>query len=402
MRPSSGTGQPEPELTLQIRSEAAVLGALAAAAVVTVVATLKVLVAHPEQFGLDLPSYVQGARRLVDSGTPYSPELHAGPLENISANIAIGYFYPPPLAQLFVPISGLPTPLLAWAWTLSQAALLLILLPLVYRRFGGQRDGAHLTAILLAAVAFGPNLIAAYIGNLSGWIAILIALMLVAGVPGLAASAATAMWLKLTPGVFAVGAIIDRSTRSAAMVSCLAILAVSLIVSPSAWADWIAVLPSIVGLSEAPYTSNLAPPHVLASTGLTSLAAVARVALPIWFGILLIVAAWRGHVAAWVTAATGVYLSATTTAWDHYFAALTPLAIAAWPRATPFVRVVIVGVLVTFGPLWFLSDQSLYQVIGLGLWLTLLTAVAFQFSEGVDLWRVSRPRDIRVVLKRQA
>lgn len=387
---------------LGVRSATAVVGALAAGAVVTVISTMKVLVAHPEQFGLDLLSYVEGAKRLVVSGTPYSSALHAGPIENVSTNIGIGYLYPPPLAQLFVPISGVAMPVLAWAWALSQGAILLVLLPIVYRRYGGHWDRGHVAALLLAVIAFSPNLVAIYIGNLSGWIAILIGFMLITPAPVRAASAATAMWLKLTPGVFAVGALVDRSTRSAAAVTTLVILAGSLILSAPAWADWIAVLPSIVGLSEAPYTSNLAPPHVLSSTGFGLLAEAARIALPMWFGVLLFVSAWRGHVAAWVTAATGVYLSAPGTAWDHYFVALSPLAVAAWPRATPFTRLAIVGVLVVFGPLRFLNEQVVYQVIGLGLWLTFLTAAVFQFREGVGAPRAFRPTAIELVLKRHA
>ena len=372
-------------------SGAVMVGALVAGAFVSVISTLKILAANPWQFGLDLPSYVEGAKRLVISGTPYAPELRAGPLENISSNIAIGYFYPPPLAQLFVPISGVPVPVLAWAWTLSQAALLLILLPVVYKRHGGSWDRGHVAAVLVAVIAFTPNLIAVYIGNLSGWIAILVALMLIASAPGRAASAATALWLKLTPGPFAVGALVDRSTRSATAITCLAILAGSFILAPSAWTDWITVLPAIVGLSEAPYTSNLAPSHVLSSTGFPFLGEIARIALPFVFGVLVLVFAWKGHIAAWVTAATGVYLTASGTAWDHYFAALSPLAVAAWPRATPPLRLMIVAVLVTLGPVSFLKDLVPYQLITLGLWVTFLAAAVIQFGEGFAVPQLLHP-----------
>lgn len=355
---------------------------------VTVIAQAKILAAHPEQFGIDLPSYVEGARRLASTGTPYSAELHAGPLENIFTNIGVGYIYPPPLAQLFVPVAGLPLPVLAWAWTLVQAGLLLALLPVVYRTYGGVADRGHLVAILLAAIAFSPNIVALYIGNLSAWIAILVCLMLVVGARGRAASAATAMWLKLTPGVYAVGAVIDKSSRIPALISCATILAVSFVFAPAAWADWVAVLPSIVGLTEAPYTSNLAPPHVLASTGLPVLATIGRVLLPLSFGILLIVTAWKGRLAAWVVASTGVYLTATMTAWDHYFAVLSPLALAAWATASPALRALIVGVLVWFGPLRFLENEWQYHLIGLALWLGFLFGAVMQFSGAAKALRI--------------
>lgn len=374
-------------MTARTRIEAAFVGILAAAAAVSAGSVLKVLVANPEQLGLDLPSYVEGARRLVETGSPYSAELHAGPLENISTNIAIGYLYPPPLAQLFVPIQSVPIDVLAWAWALAQAVLLLAVLPLVYRRYGGDAHRRATVMILLAAVAFTPNLVALYIGNVTGWIAILVAVALIGAPSARAASVAAAMWLKLTPGVYAVGALLDRSSRLPSLTASLVIMAVSVVLAPAAWADWIAVLPSIVGLTEAPFTSNLAPAHVLGSTGLPELAAVSRIALPVVFGVLLLASALKGNVAAWVAAATGVYLSASGTSWDHYFAVLSPLAAAAWPGASVAMRSLIVGGLIWLGTLRFLDTQAWYQLAGLAFWVTFVAASVIQFNGGATRWR---------------
>jgi hypothetical protein len=161
------------------------------------------------------------------------------------------------------------------------------------------------------------------------------------------------------------------------------------------------VLPSIVGLPHAPYTANLAPAHVLSSTGFALLADLARVAVPMWFGVLLIVSAWRGQLAAWIAAAAGVYLSVGGTVWDHYFAVLSPLAVAAWPRATPVGRMSIVAVLVALGPLWFLKEQEIYQLLGLGLWLAFLTSAVFQFGGGLTVQQVLGPTR-KLALKRQS
>jgi alpha-1,2-mannosyltransferase len=370
------------------RNALVLVGLLGAAAAVSLVSVYKVLTGHPEQVAIDLPSYIEGARRLVETGSPYSVELHAGPLENIASNIDVGYFYPPPLAQLFVPLILVPSELLTWAWVLCPAILLAVLLPVVHRRFGGSEDRGVVVGVLLAAVAFTPNLVAVYIGNVSGWIAILVALLLIVQVPGRAATAVAAMWLKLTPGVFALGAFVDRSTRVATVGASLAIFVVSLVLAPAAWRDWVDVLPAIAGLSEAPYTSNLAPSHVFASTGIPALAGISRVAVPVLFGIMLVVSARKGNIGAWVAAAAGVYLTASDTAWDHYFAVLSPIAAAAWPLATRL-RYLIVGVLAWYGPLRFLETQAWYQLLGLVLWLAFLFGAIVVFRGLATLPRAS-------------
>lgn len=370
-------------MTARTRLDIAFVAFLAAAAAVSLISVLKVLIANPEQFAQDLSSYMEGARRLVETGSPYSAELHAGPLENIRSNIAVGYLYPPPLAQLFVPILPVPIAVLAWGWAIAQSLLMLTVLPVVYRRYGGHTDRRASVMIVLAAVAFTPNLVALYIGNVTGWIAILVALALIATPRARAASVVVAMWLKLTPGVYAVGAFLDRSTRMPTVVASLVILAVSLALSPAAWTDWVAVLPSIVGLTEAPFTSNLAPAHVLASAGLTGLADLSRIVLPLFFGALLLGSAWKVNVGAWVAAATGVYLSASGTSWDHYFAVLSPLAVAAWSGASAPMRSLILGGLIWLGPLRFLDTHAWYHLIGLGMWLTFVSGSIIQFSGGV-------------------
>ncbi len=95
-----------------------VLGGLAAAAVFSVIGMAKILLANPDLFGIDLPAYVEAASRLLASGTPYSSQLLSGTLDRY--DIATGYLYPPPLAQLFVPLSVLPMSVLAPMWALAQ------------------------------------------------------------------------------------------------------------------------------------------------------------------------------------------------------------------------------------------------------------------------------------------
>jgi alpha-1,2-mannosyltransferase len=378
---------------MRLRVEVATIGALAAGAVGAVISSAKVLAAHPEMYGIDLVAYVEAAKRLVASGTPYAPELHAGPLVNNSINIPNAYLYPPPLAQLFVPLSVLPMPVLAAVWAAAQAVLLLALVWAVYVRFGGVSDRRHLVAILLAVIAFHPNLVAIYVGNVSGWLAIGVACMLLASATPRAVVAGAGLWLKLTPGVFTVGAFFDRSTRVATTVAVVVIAGVSIALAPTAWADWVAVFPSVSGFyAQVPLTANLAPSHALSSAGLSLLADLAALAVPGAFMVLVVTLALRGRVAGWVAAGVGVYLSATGTSWDHYFVALTPIAVAAWPNASATLRWLIVAVLLWFGPLRFLDSAWLYHVIGLGLWMGMLLGAIGQFSGGIALLR--RPQAV--------
>ena len=365
---------------VRIRAQTIVLGALAAAAVVSVIGMAKILLANPDLFGIDLPAYVEAARRLLASGSPYSPQLLSGVLDRY--DIATGYLYPPPLAQLFVPLSVLPMSMLAPMWALAQGVGLLVMLPMVFLRFGGTRDRTHIAAVILAAVGFFPNLMAIVIGNVSGWIAIGIAVMLLATPAVRSTVAATAMWVKLTPGIFAIGAFVDRSSRWSAAAAALAIAAASFALAPAAWRDWVVVFPLVSGFfGDVPFTSNLAPAHVLRSTGFGSLGTVAAILVPAAFAIAVLLHARRGNLAAWVTAGTGVYLSATGTSWDHYFVALSPVAAAAWPGAPRALRVVIVAVLVWYGPLRFLETQALYQLVGLASWLAMLVVAVAAFGK---------------------
>jgi alpha-1,2-mannosyltransferase len=366
-----------------------VLGGLAAAALVGLIGLTKIVIGNPETLGQDLPAYVEAARRLIETGSPYSLEVVSGQLDRY--DIATGYLYPPVLAQAFVPLSYVPMPILTVIWTAAQVALLIVLLPMVYARFGGHADRAHALTIVLAAVAFFPNLIAVVIGNVSGWIAIGAAVMLLAPPVGRSAMAAALMWVKLTPGAFVIGAFVDRSSRLSAIGGSLGILVVSFLVSPAAWTTWIEVFPTVSGFfGNVPFTSNLAPSHVLGSTGFPLLASIASVVVPAAFLGILIMAAARGLVAGWVAAGAGVYLTATGTAWDHYFAVLTPIAVAVWPGAPRSLRIGIVAVLVWLGPLRFLELQPAYQLVGLGLWLAALFAAALVLSNVSVSWRLRR------------
>ena len=129
-------------------------------------------------FGIDLVAYREAAIRLITTGSPYHEALLSGPIENRIQNVRIAYLYPPPLAQAFVPVVDIDPQLFASVWAALQGLPLLILIPLVYRRYGGTLTTTSILVIWLTLVLSYPVSFALYIGNLSGWIAIGVAVML--------------------------------------------------------------------------------------------------------------------------------------------------------------------------------------------------------------------------------
>ncbi|MEP6639150.1 MAG: hypothetical protein ABJC39_07350, partial [Chloroflexota bacterium] len=127
-----------------------VLGLVGFAAVLAYIVLWRGVTRLGSFFGGDLYAYMQAADRLAATGSPYDPVLLAGPIENRAANVPIGYFYPPVLAQLFIPIRAIPNATFAVAWSAAQAICLAILLPLS----AGSRMPYRLDRGLLA-IGFG-------------------------------------------------------------------------------------------------------------------------------------------------------------------------------------------------------------------------------------------------------
>jgi Glycosyltransferase family 87 len=180
-----------------------------------------------------LEAYRAGAERLIQTGSPYHPALHAGPIDNVISNVPIAYLYPPPLAQVLVLFEDVPPGPLAIASSLVQVAVLSIVLPLVYRQFAGRICARSLLAVLVLAVFSFPLEFATYGGNLSGWTTIAVALMLVrpggtAGVP-----AALIGFVKMTPLVLLVPVIAYPRSRVPAMSVLVGLAAISIAIAPT-------------------------------------------------------------------------------------------------------------------------------------------------------------------------
>jgi len=337
-------------------------------------------------FGLDLDAYRQGAVRLIATGSPYHDALLTGPIDNRIGNVPIAYLYPPPLAQTFVPIVDVSPALVAAVWAILQIAALLVLLPLVYRRFGGALTPGSVCAVLIVAVLSYPLNFAVYVGNLSGWIAIVIAVMLLG--PGRPAGVAAAIMavVKMTPAVLLVPAVIRRESRLAALVTVAGVTVASIVLAPYAWSQWLRVLPNILRFPAGTDTSNLAPGAVLGALGFQTAGTVLGLTLAAVALIATVVLAVRGSWAGSVAAATALLLFAPSTIWDHYLAILVPVLIAAWPGSDWRTRTTFVLFMVVSASGWLeletqLPVRTAYVVVTV---LAAGAATAWLASRGAD------------------
>lgn len=306
-------------------------------------------------FAGDHGAYRAGAGRLVSTGSPYDPSLLAGPIANRIENVGIAYLYPPPLAQVFVPLRLVDPIVLGWAAVAVQAGLLLALSPLVYRRFGGGTSALETLAVWLLILSSWPVSFALFGGNLSGWLTILVAVMLLSNgfVAGAAASLAALM--KFTPLVLLLPALAWRRTRPGAIVSLIVVVGVSVALSPGAWQGWVGALPNIIRFPTGDSPTNFAPAALLGELGYGSVGsavgyvgAAAFALSAVW---LARIGRWPGAVAAGVAAI--LYGSGST--WDHYLAPTLPLVIAAFPRTSWRVRGVLAIFVLAGFVMWFRS-----------------------------------------------
>jgi hypothetical protein len=359
------------------RAEAIGFGLLIAAAFSAIQSTLLTLVAGPQFLGLDVIAYLRGAARLVESGSPYSAALLAGPIEHSVANVPIAYLYPPPLAQAFVPLLSLPYPVVASVWMVGQAATLLVMLPMVYRATGGRVSPKSLACLTLVALAFVPFHWATFIGNVSGWVAVAVAAALLRGGWSSAVATGTAAWVKLTPGPLALGTLLASRSRWRTAAVLLVIPAVSFAISPGAWSSFADALPSLIQMPAARGAFNISPANVLLDTPFAPGATVLQIGLAAAFMAALLTLALSDRTIGWVASAVGLYLTATSTTWIHYAVVLLPIGVAAWPRATLPLRLILIGGLACFGPLWGRVPHWWFSIVSTCLWAVALLGIAW-------------------------
>jgi hypothetical protein len=306
------------------------------------------------QFGIDATDYLTAAARVARGESPYAREMLAGPVDSQGVD---RYRYPPPLAQVLVPLTSLPTPTTLWVFLALQAAAIVGALVLAVRG-AWPRDVEAVLWSLVAACLFLPLFDSLWKGNVSGFVALLVMLAVrAAGTGGAAVTAATL--LKVVPGVFVPAWWMHGSASRRALVgTALAVVGVSVLLSPVAWRDYATVLPNLLaGTADEP--TNVAPWSMVARSGapaaladLVRLGSIAIAALTAAAAVVVMRRPGGPALAAALCSVSMLLLPAAL--WYHYLAVLLPLAIVAWPLATSNVRTALcaAGLLVSAGVAW--------------------------------------------------
>ena len=199
----------------------------------------------------DEHAYWLAARRLIDGLALYDP----------AATIVtpFAYLYPPPLAQVLVPVAAV---IPAWAfsigWTVAMGVALWWL---------AGRDVIR----ALALVAFPPVAVEFWFRNVH----LLLAVALVLGLRKASAWYAVGAAIKVSPGLGILYDAVGGRWRAVtvATVVGVAILAVSLVLSPDAWRAYVSFVTSIDPLQQSSFVAIPFPVRLLAALALTGVAA---------------------------------------------------------------------------------------------------------------------------------
>ena len=333
--------------TLRSRGFRLVLAATLLAIGVSLLAVLLVRqAADPAgQYAFDFQVYHDAAAEISAGRSPYAAEMFTGP---IPAQGALLYKYPPVLAQLLVPLTGLSLSDAALLWLVLQAASILAGVWLAALAGGAPRTMETLLWGAVAATLFLPCFDTLWKGNVSGVQALQVALMAAGGAVA-GASVAGAILLKTTPVVLILPALLAGRRLLLGLVALgLGGLALSVAASPQAWLDFIIVIPNLIA-GPAAFPTNLAPDAIVA-LALPDMPAVAVGVRMLSLIMGLFVLAWSGLLArrqggwpAALTLAVGASLILPSSIWYHYLAVLLPIAALAWWRASRGLRLTIAG-----------------------------------------------------------
>jgi len=246
----------------------------------------------------------------------------------------------------------------------------------------------------VAAVYFLPVFDTLWKGNVSGFLA-LACVAVGAGGAVAGAAAAGAALLKTVPAtLLPVALAADRQARRTTLVVIVATLAISVVLSPTAWLDYPTVLLHMLRGSVA-YATNLAPAALVEHVGGPgTLAATVRVGslvaalLAVVTSVLL--ARTREGLPAAALLGTLALLLLPGSLWYHYLVLLLPFAAAAWPRAA------------AGGRLTLFASAALVSLGLVSLPLALLGGMGLALGSLVLLWPTARARSAWHIAGRSA
>lgn len=291
------------------------------------------------QYAFDFQVYHAAAGQVAAGNSPYDPSMFTGP---IPAQGALLYKYPPLLAQLLVPLAGLPLGVAAGIWFLAQGFAVFAATWLAARAGGAARSAETFAWSAVATTFFLPIFDTLWKGNVSGFLALFVAIALYGGAAGGAAAMVSTL-IKSTPVVMVLPALV-AGRRSVLGVAAAGVVGISsFVLSPKAWFDFARVIPNLLS-GPSVFANNLAPDS-LVSNAMPDQALVALATRLVVLAVgavavvaSMIVARRTGGWPAALTLAVAASLLLPSATWYHYLAVLLPLAAFAWPKANGRVR----------------------------------------------------------------
>lgn len=318
----------------------------------------------------DLITFINAARRMIESGTPYLP-LHLDPSIALRPGweIADAYVYPPLMAQLFVPLAGLDHTT-AWNIHSGASAIAMLAAGLIAARVARVR--LSLLEVVFGVLLLLPMMTIAstlWHGRPEPFIALAIAVALASGGAAAGAGVALAALLRLPTAAFGLPLLIAGPWRRVLIggVGLTAlIVAGGALLAPAAWSDYLlggAAIRTVTGnigiglYDDAPHAlvafaffQALNVPETwdslvdLAALGPTA-EAVIRGARVVELGLAVVLAAWstrlardarRRHAAVAAAVAAGLIVGGLL--WEYHALPLLPVAIASFLIGGPGVR----------------------------------------------------------------
>jgi hypothetical protein len=225
----------------------------------------------------DEHAYWLAANRLVEGKPLYDPTA--------TSVTPYAYWYPPVLAQVLVPVAlVVPPQVFGIAWTAMQLACLWWL-------------AGRNVLVALALIAFPPVAVEVWSGNVH----LILTVLLVMGIRGRVTMFPIGAAIKIAPGLGIPWLLAKLRWRDAgfAIGAGLAILVVSVVLSPQAWMDWLETMSNrgpddVAALLPIPYV-------VRAVAGLLLALVAGRLRAP-WDGVVLVVAVTIAMPTLWATA----------------------------------------------------------------------------------------------------
>jgi hypothetical protein len=338
---------------------------------------------NSRQFAVDFRDYWLAAGRMAQGISPYAAKMLEGPLGSQGFDV---YRYPPVLAALLVPLSGLDYITAGWVWAGVSVIALSAGLAIALRAGGTDISARVALWTGVATVWFFPTLDSLWKGNVEGLQVLLLALALVSLANARGPAVVAAAWLKIAPVLLLPALLARDGWRGLVwLFAASAVLVLpTFLLAPTGFWQLPQILVNIAG-ADSVVSSNLAPHSwITILTGSTTVGDLVRLTAIAGAAVLVLISVHlarrpNGWPAA-VVAGTAAALLGPGAIWSHYLLVLLPLALYAWPRLSfdDRARLLIAGAGLSVFELGLVDGlagpaaDSAVQFIAAAVWLGLL------------------------------